>query len=125
MNQPCPHCHSPLRQAKWGRTRCGSQKYRCAACNKVYVAEPRGHGYPPSVRQQAVKMSLDGVNQRRIGRLLGVNHQSVANWLKEYHERLAARHPGPPQPPEARTLELDELFTFVGSKKAASTSAPP
>ncbi len=114
-----------MRQAKWGRTECGSQKHHCPACHKVYVAAPRVPGYPPSVRQQAVRMSLDGINQRRIGRLLSVNHQSVANWLKAYHERLAAQHPDPPQPPEAGTVELDELYTFVGSKKAGSTSAPP
>lgn len=80
-------------------------------------------GYPDSVRHQAVKMSLDGINNRRIGRLLSVNHQSVANWLKHYHERLAAQHPAPPQPQEAQTVEMDELYTFVGSKKVAPTSA--
>ena len=73
-------------------------------------------------------MSLDGINQRRVGRLLSVNPQSVANWLKAYHEELAAQHPGPPQPeraepPEAQTVELDELYTFVGSKKVGPTSA--
>ena len=68
-------------------------------------------------------MSLDGINQRRVGRLLSVNHQSVANWLKAYHGRPAARHPDPPQPPGAGTVELDELHTFVGSKKAGPMSA--
>ncbi len=141
-----------MRQAKWGRTECGSQKHHCPACHKVYVAAPRVPGYPPSVRQQAVRMSLDGINQRRIGRLLSVNHQSVANWLKAYHERRAAQtgqaqtgqaqtgqaqtgqaqtgqaqtgqaQTGQAQTGQAQTVELDELYTFVGSKKAASTSA--
>jgi transposase-like protein len=124
MNSPCcPHCQSPHRQVKWGHTTCGSQKYRCHDCQYVYNPHPKKHGYPPSVRQQAVQMSLDGINQRRIGRLLSVNHQSVANWLKAYHEQLAAQHPAPPQPEQVETVELDELYTFVGSKKVASTSA--
>ena len=125
MSEPCPHCQSRLRQAKWGRTACGSQKSRCPACHKVYVAEPKAHGLPAPVRQQAVRMSLDGINQRRTARLLGVSPQSVANWLKAYHEQLAAQSPDPPRPERAETVELDELYTFVGSKKGASTSARP
>lgn len=123
MSEPCPHCQSRLRQAKWGRTDCGSQKYHCPACQKVYVAEPKAHGLPAPVRQQAVRMSLDGINQRRIARLLSVSPQSVANWLKAYHARLQAQYPQTPQPAQAETVELDELYTFVGSKKVASTSA--
>ncbi len=128
MNDPCPHCHTALRQAKWGRTRCGSQKYHCPACGRAYVADPKRPGYPPSVRQQAVRMSLDGINQRRVGRLLSVNHQSIANWLREYHERLGAQHPDPSQPPQTGTVgseavQMDKFYTFVGFKKAAPTSA--
>ena len=49
---------------------------------------------------------------RRIGRVLGVNHQSVANWVKAY----AAQLPAAPVPSEVETVELDELFTFVEKK---------
>jgi len=65
-------------------------------------------------------MYVDGMNLRRIARHLGVNHQSVANWVKAY----AAQLPAAPLPEEVDTVEMDELFTFVGKKKTRSLSSP-
>ena len=62
-------------------------------------------------------MYVDGINLRRIGRILGVNHQSVANWVKAHSEKL----PVPPVPDQVENAELDELFTFIGDKKTKST----
>jgi hypothetical protein len=47
------------------------------------------------------------------GRVLGVNHQSVINWANAEYAALPAASP-PVASPEK--LELDEMFTFVGSK---------
>jgi len=47
---------------------------------------------------------------------LKVNHQSVANWVKEYSEQL----PDAQVPEKPKVAELDELFTFVGKKKTSS-----
>jgi transposase-like protein len=63
-------------------------------------------------------MYLDGMNLRRIGRHLGVNHQSVANWVKAHSDRL----PPAPQPAEVDVVEMDELFTFIQEKKTGPTS---
>ena len=125
MTSTCPHCNSPHRQPKWGLTACGSQKHRCQGCKLTYTPDPKKNGYPADLRRQAVLMSVDGLNLRRIARFLSVNHQSVANWLKAYHDALQAQHPQTPQPAQAEMVELDELYTFVGSKKGASTSARP
>ncbi len=120
-----PHCNSPHRQPKWGLTVCGSQKHRCRGCKLTYTPDPKKNGYPADLRRQAVLMSVEGLNLRRIARLLLVNHQSVANWLKAYHDALQVQHPQTLQPKQAQTVKLDELYTFVGSKKGASTSARP
>jgi hypothetical protein len=61
-----------------------------------------------------VRLYLEGTNFRRTGRVLGVNHQSVINWVNAYHAFLPAAEP-PVAAPE--TLEMGELFTFIGSKK--------
>lgn len=55
---------------------------------------------------------------RRIARHLGVNHQSVANWVKAY----AAQLPPAPLPDEVETIEMDELHTFIEDKKTKPTS---
>ena len=65
-------------------------------------------------------MYVDGMNLRRIARQLGVNHQSVANWVNAYAVQL----PPAPMPEQIDTVELDELHTFVEQKKRGSTSSP-
>ena len=70
-----------------------------------------------SLRERAVEMYVDGGNFRRIARHLNVNHQTVANWVTKHAESL----PKAPMPEEVNEAEMDELFTFIGSKKTRST----
>ena len=65
-------------------------------------------------------MYVDGANFRRIARSLGVNHQSVINWVNAHVAQLPDKPPRSDEPPEV--AELDELFTFVGEKKTERTS---
>jgi len=117
----CPHCSSSDQQTKSGHTRTGSQRYKCRRCQRIYTPEPKPLGYPEETRREAVRLYLEGTNFRRIGRVLGVNHQSVVNWVNSYHASLPAAGQSAAAP---ETLEVDELFTFVGSKKARPTSSP-
>ena len=66
-----------------------------------------------------MRLYLEGTNFRRIGRVLGVNHQSVINWVNSYHASWPAARQSVAAP---ETLEMDELLTFVGSKKRRRTS---
>jgi hypothetical protein len=61
-------------------------------------------------------MNMEGMSQRGIGRVLGVNAQSVANWVRAYASQL----PSAPLPEDVDIAELDELFTYIGSKKTGS-----
>jgi transposase-like protein len=115
----CPYCQVEVHQMKAGRTEAGSQRYRCGVCQRRYTPEPKEHGYPDEMRQQAVKLYSDGMNYRRIGRQLGVDHVTVMLWVKAHADQLPAQ---PPQPEQAGVIEMDELFTFVGQKKTKSTS---
>ena len=72
----------------------------------------------------ALKLYLEGNGFRRIGRLLSVNHQSVVNWVNAFHAQLRARKLALPAPGEVSTLEMDELFTFIGAKKSRRLSSP-
>jgi transposase-like protein len=77
----CPSCGSEHRQVKNGHSG-GRPLKKCQNCGRVYLTKSHERGYPASLRQEAVRLYLDGVNLRRIGRMLGVNHQSVAKWVK-------------------------------------------
>lgn len=114
----CPSCENETKQHKIGFTQSGSQRYKCEHCNRRYTPEPKSPGYPAALRQRAVRMYLDGMNFRRIGRLLGVHHTSVMNWVNAHAERIGEAS----VPDRVETVEMDELYTFVGSKKTDSTS---
>jgi transposase-like protein len=114
----CPKCEQKQRQYKNGKTRAGSQRYRCSSCGCSYTPEKKVQGYGKAFRQKAIKMYIDGAGLRRTGRQIGVHHQTVANWAKEQAEQL----PEAPLPAEVKTAEFDEIFTYIGDKKTGSIS---
>ena len=116
----CPSCQSTTRQVKHGRNPSGSQRYLCQTCTRTYTPEPTPTGYDTALRQQALRLYADGMNLRRIARHLGVVHQTVANWVAAHADPLPAQPPQPEGPVEV--AELDELYTFIGRKKAPATS---
>jgi hypothetical protein len=61
-----------------------------------------------------LRLYLEGTNFRRVGRVLSVNHQSVVNWVNSYQAALPAAAQSVTKP---QTLEMDELFTCLGSRK--------
>ena len=64
-------------------------------------------------------MYVNGMGFRAIERIKGVHHTSIINWVKQVGELLPNAYS-----PEIVPLvgELDELETFVGSKKTKSGS---
>ncbi len=113
----CPKCGATVKQNKIGTTSAGSQRYRCFVCNCKYTPIKKPHGHSPELRRQAIRMYVDGINLRRIGRHLGLHHQTIAEWVKAH----AARLPSAPMPEKVDTAEMDELFTFIEHKKTGST----
>jgi transposase-like protein len=119
MMNPCPYCQATTKQRKIGRTKASSQRYQCLSCGRRYTPEPKVPGYDEQLHQQAVKLYSDGMNFRRIARHLGVSHQTVINWVNAYSAQLPNT---PALPQQVGVVELDELYTFIGKKKTASTS---
>lgn len=131
----CPHCGVDQHQVKNGRAPSGNARFKCQRCQRTYSLVKKTAGYPPETRLRAVQMYLDGTNFRRVGRFLGVNYQSVVNWVREYHNKARANVVGFPYensaPSAIETLphddrnatasldvvEGDEIFTFIGDKK--------
>jgi hypothetical protein len=106
---------------KGGFNRTGSQRFQCQFCRRQYTPEPRPPGYDDKTKEMALKLYLEGNGFRRIGRLLSVNHQSVVNWINMYHAKLPTKTSVVPE--SVSTLEMDELFTFVGAKKSGHLSS--
>lgn len=109
----CPYCHQAQAVIRAGHNRTGSQRYRCHTCARYFTPQPRPLGVVPARRTQALQLYLEGTSLRAIGRLLGVHHQSVANWVAA---AAAALPPEVTATPAGDTVEVDELYTFVGKK---------
>jgi transposase-like protein len=74
-------------------------------------------GYPDEFKQECLEMYVNGMSFPGIERVKGVHHTTVIYWLKQVGGQL-------PDAYEPETVpqvgELDELETFVGSKKPKS-----
>jgi len=85
----CPNCKTTCRQVRAGKNPSGSQRYRCGVCGKKYTPQHAERRYPPELHEQAVRLYLAGNSYRQIARSLGVNHQSVINWIQNFTVRTS------------------------------------
>jgi transposase-like protein len=114
----CPECKS-TRVNKNGR-KAGKQNHICVDCGRQFIDSYQAHqGYAEEIKKECLLMYVNGMGFRAIERIKGVHHTSIINWVKQVGELLPNAYA-----PETVPLvgELDELETFVGSKKTKSGS---
>ena len=112
----CPECKS-THVNKNGR-KGGKQNHICVDCGRQFIEGYEvQRGYPEEVKRECLTMYVNGMGFRAIERIKGVHHTSIINWVKQVGALLPDAYA-----PEAIPLvgELDELETFVGSKKTKS-----
>ena len=107
----CPRCKSPDHK-KNGKIS-GRQRYQCCDCGYNYSVELKSTASSPSVKQQALQLYLEGLGFRSIGRLLGVSHVSVQNWIKKFGQDLEDLK----SENEVAIVKLDEIHTYIGNNK--------
>ena len=108
----CPKCES-TQISKNGHRR-GKQAYICKHCTRQFLESYSPQGYSDEVKQLCLKMYVNGMGFRAIERVTGINHNTVINWVK----LAATRIPAAPKYSEIPEItQVDELQTFVGSKK--------
>ncbi len=109
----CLYCNS-TEIRKNGKRR-GKQNYICVNCGRQFIdvySLPKG--YSDEIKQECLKMYVNGMGFRAIERVTGVHHTTIIYWLKQIGSQLPDA-PAESEIPEVG--ELDELETFVGSKK--------
>ena len=84
----CPYCQARDRQVCAGHNASGTQRMKCQHCQRRYTPQPLSERYAKGLRDEAVRLYLDGMSFRAVARKLQVNHQSVINWVNEYAQRL-------------------------------------
>jgi transposase-like protein len=114
----CPECQS--QHIRKNGKRKGKQNYICVNCSRQFIDDYEPHrGYSDIIRQDCLKMYVNGMGFRAIQRVKGVHHTTIITWVKQVGEMLPDAY-DPEQIPAVG--ELDELETFVGSKKTKSGS---
>jgi insertion element IS1 protein InsB len=108
----CPKCSS-TKIKKNGRTANCKQRYRCKNCGRQFITAYTYLGRVESVRELIVPMTLNGCGVRDVSRVLFVSPNTVLKTLRA----AAAAIPGLPVPSKVRDLEIDEFWSFVGSKR--------
>lgn len=112
----CPECSSTYIRKNGHRK--GKQNHICGDCQRQFIDDYQPtRGYSDEVRRECLKMYVNGMGFRGIERVKGVHHTTVIHWVKQVGELLPKAY-DPDKIPEVG--ELDELETFVGSKKQKS-----
>jgi transposase-like protein len=105
----CPRC-TKEGCVKDGVVR-GKQRWRCRECCYRHTVQQRGKD--AHIKRQAVELYLEGLGFRSIGRFLKVSHVAVYNWIKGFGEKLEELR----SDDEIEIVEMDEMHTYIGSKK--------
>jgi transposase-like protein len=114
----CPECGSNHIR-KNGKMR-GKQNHICVDCRRQFIdVYTAPQGYSDETKAQCLKMYVNGMGFRGIERVTGVHHTTVITWVRQVGELLPNAY-DPQTIPQVG--ELDELETFVGSKKTKSGS---
>ena len=103
----CPKCQNE-QCSKDGIVR-GKQRYRCKNCGYRHTVDYKW--YSESDKQRALALYLEGLGFRSIRRLLNCSH--VYQWIKQSGEKARLDMPAT----ELEVVEMDEMHSYVGSKK--------
>ena len=114
MIDHCPKCGSTER-VKNGHAK-GRPRFRCKACGYDYTVMQKSTAVSTSQKRLALQLYLEGLGFNSIGRVIGVSHVAVLKWIREYGkqaEELRSEN-------EITVLEMDEMHSYIGSKKTIS-----
>jgi len=82
----CPHCFSCDLQ-KNGHSETGTQRWLCKQCRKSFQLSYRYNARKPGVKEQIVELTLNSSGVRDVGRILGINKNTVCSELKKNAKR--------------------------------------
>src|SRR5215510_5821578 len=89
------------------------QRYKCKKCVYRYTVAQRANVKSLHTKRMAFSMYLEGLGFRAIGRILNISYGTVYQWVKKWGSHLEL----PKRNEAVEFVELDEMHTYVGSKK--------
>ena len=108
----CPKCKSDKRiKAGFVKAR---QRYKCKECGYYFTVELKSTAKSTSIKKAALHLYLEGLGFRSIGRFLGVSNVSVLQWIRSFGDAIHELHA---ESKEIEVVEVDEMRSYIGSKK--------
>ena len=112
----CPACGS-RHLIKNGSVHYGKSKHQCKNCGRQFVVNPSKTTIAKETKQLIDRLLLERISLRGIARVTQVSW----SWLQDYVNKKLARTPRQIEVsgklPGRLTIECDELWSFVDSKK--------
>ena len=105
----CPYCIGKL--YKHGKTREDKQRFRCRDCGKTHIRKYSYKGYNPSLNQNIIALTKEGVGIRGTARLLRISTTTLIARIKKIATEIKE-----PLLVHGKTYEVDELRTFIKKK---------
>ena len=96
----------------------GRQKYKCKNCGYNYSVEQKSDVKSGETKRLALSMYLEGLGFRSIGRILNISYGTVYQWVKHWGSQVEL----PRSEKTAEIVELDEIHTYVQTKKTTDGS---
>ena len=120
MNLECPACQSTTIK-KNGHIHNGKQNYRCLSCGRQFVENPQNKLVSENTRAHIRQALLERVSLEGISRIFDVSTPWLLKFMesiiKELPDHLNASAIKAKNDIEVAIVELDEQWSYVGSKK--------
>jgi len=111
--ESCEHVKSGFKNKK--------QRYKCKKCGCNFT-QNNLRTYSFKIKFQAVKLYLEGVGLRSIGRILNVSNVTILFWIRNFGVlvRDYAQNQLPKDIQEVEVIEIDEMWHFTQKKYGGS-----
>ena len=112
----CPKCES-TQIIKYGHTHYGKPRFRCQDCGRQFVEDATRQPIDEATRELIDKLLLERLALAAIARVTGVSER----WLQMYVNSVVLPDfkddRSRPKKPGRLIIQLDEMWSFVGSKE--------
>jgi len=112
----CPTCGSH-HIIKNGSIHSGKKKYRCKDCGRQFIENPTNITVSPETKQRIDSLLLERISLRGIARVTGVSWSWLQNYVNHKLARVPRKVKVSAKSKGRLTIECDEMWSFVGSKK--------
>ncbi len=120
----CPKCTSTEKVRNGFKNK--KQRYKCKECQCSYTQSHK-HGATLELKLQALKLYLEGMGFRGIGRILKVSNVTVLYWIRTLGKSLKT-YVQTHLPDDIRhidVIEMDEMWHFTKKKNENYGSGSP